>query len=59
VPRVNDWERQFGAKRRAKDRALLAEVERSIGAEERARPSYPVSDELRVSIAKAFGRPLN
>jgi hypothetical protein len=59
VPRVSDWERQFGAKRRAKDRALLKEVEKQITLEERARPAYPVNDELRVNIAKAFGRPLN
>jgi hypothetical protein len=46
--RGNDWERRFGRRRRAIDRALLEELERQIAAEERER---------REAIARAFGRP--
>ena len=47
----NTWQARFGAKRRAIDKALLAEAERAIGAEEKA------ALEQRASIARAFGRP--
>ena len=36
--KANDWHSRFGAKRRAADRALLAECERAIGLEEPAGP---------------------
>ena len=61
--KVNDWLSRFGAKRRAADRAILAECERAIGLEERAglhtaktsqRPSAAVSEANRAAIAKAF-----
>jgi hypothetical protein len=66
--KVNDWLSRFGAKRRAIDRALLAEAERAIGLEERGglhtaktsqRPSAAVSDDPRAAIARAFGRPVH
>ena len=44
----NDWQKRFGAKRRTKDRELLAEAERRIAAEEK--------DDERARIARAFGR---
>ena len=53
--KVNDWHSRFGAKRRAIDRALLAECERAIGLEESAglhtaktsqRPSAAVSEAI-------------
>lgn len=59
-----DWEKRFGAIRRAKDRALLVAVERRIAAEERqipdtAKPMPPAySNDMRAAIAKAFGRPM-
>ena len=34
---INGWEKTFGARRRAIDRALLAECERQIAAQERAK----------------------
>ena len=48
------WASMYAAKRRAIDRALLAEVERTIGAE----PVMvdPRAD-MRAEIAKAFGSP--
>ena len=61
--KVNDWLSRFGAKRRAIDRALLAECERAIGLEERGGlqpaktsqgPSAAVSEANRAAIAKAF-----
>ena len=64
----NEWLSRFGAKRRATDRALLAECERAIGLEESAglhtaktsqRPPAANSDDLRASIARAFGRPVH
>ena len=63
----NEWASRFAAKRRAADRALLAECERAIGLEERAglhtaktsqRPSAAVSDDPRAAICRAFGRPV-
>ena len=60
----NFWERQFGAKRRASDRKLLALLEAEIAQAERAaakfakeNPAPCVSDEERFRIARAFGRP--
>ena len=35
----NEWERRYGAARRASDRKLLAEVEAQIAREEAARPA--------------------
>ena len=61
--KANDWLSRFGAKRRAIDRALLAEAERAIGLEESAGlqpaktsqgPSAAVSEANRAAIAKAF-----
>jgi hypothetical protein len=46
------WLQRFGAKRRAIDRAILAELEQTIAAEERA------ADAMRQAIARAFGRPV-
>jgi hypothetical protein len=51
--RGNDWERRFGRRRRAIDRALLEELERQIASEEAAREL----EERRIAIARAFGRP--
>lgn len=55
----NDWERRFGRRRRAIDRALLEELERRIGLEElvdelgrRDREAV----ERRARLARAFGR---
>ena len=60
----NFWQQTFGASRRAKDRALLASVEREIAQAERAaakfakeNPAPVISDEERFRIARAFGRP--
>ena len=52
MPSANEWERRFGARRRAADKKLLADLERQIGAEEKA------AEEARLTIARAFGRPL-
>jgi hypothetical protein len=49
MPRKNDWERRFGAIRRAKDKAYCEAAERAIAAEE---------ETARETIAKAFGRPI-
>jgi hypothetical protein len=46
------WAQRFGAKRDAIDRAILAELEQTIAAEERA------ADATRKAIARAFGRPV-
>jgi hypothetical protein len=60
----NFWEIQFGAVRRAKDKALLAALEAEISNEEKLRarqakidPAPCVSDEERARISRAFGRP--
>jgi hypothetical protein len=69
----NDWERRFGRRRRAIDRAVLEAAERAIAAEEgaygpsrldalasrRAAAEAEAAEELerRVAIARAFGRP--
>jgi hypothetical protein len=66
MPRANDWQRRFGASRRARDRALLAEAERAIGLEDCERPPAAkidrgpsaASSEAREAIARAFGRPV-
>jgi hypothetical protein len=52
VPKPNDWQSRFGARRRAKDKALLAALEKQIAAEDRQQ------DAERKRIAQAFGRPL-
>lgn len=59
--RGNDWQRRFGARRRAIDRQLLEAVERAIGLEElvdglaaREREER----EARERLARVFGRPL-
>ena len=68
--KANDWQTCFGAKRRAADRALLAECERAIGLEESAglqpaktsqQPSAAVSGLIleRDRIARAFGRQIH
>ena len=66
--KVNDWQTRFGAKRRAIDRALLAECERAIGLEESAglhtaktsqRPSAAVSERSSRGYRRAFGRPVH
>ena len=68
---VNQWEARYGARRRAIDRALLAEAEAAIGLEENARPhsaapkwiqaemreQISFEDSERQRIARAFGRP--
>ena len=68
MPKQNEWERLYGAKRRAIDRALLAECERAIALEEKSGvsnpktetpPSAAVSDDPRAAIARAFGRPVH
>jgi hypothetical protein len=51
--RGNDWERRFGRRRRAIDRAVLEAAERAIAAEDREREAR----EQREAIARAFGRP--
>ena len=64
MPRRNEWLSRFGAKRKALDRALLAECERAIGLEEKSAPQQPkteippsaaVSEDPRAAIARAFG----
>ena len=61
----NDWEIRFGAIRRAKDRALLAELELQIASEGRPiaytinpRPPIALNDEELNRISRAFGRPI-
>ena len=51
--RGNDWERRFGRRRRAIDRALLEELERQIALEELEREAR----ERREALARVFGRP--
>ena len=41
MPRKNDWEIRFGAARRAKDRAYLAEAEAAIALEEKSATPEP------------------
>jgi hypothetical protein len=57
--RGNDWERRFGRRRRAIDRALLEELERQIALEE-AIAELGARDreelERRARLARAFGR---
>lgn len=45
-----DWQTRFGAKRRAIDKAILAECEKQIIRED--------ADAERDRIARAFGRPI-
>lgn len=58
--RGNDWERRFGRRRRAIDRALLEELERQIGLEEAveglAQRDREAQD-ARERLARVFGRP--
>lgn len=73
APKPGTWARDFAFKRRLIDRAILAEAERAIAAEEAAQASQkpqdaPISfagpsirqqnEEARAAIARAFGRPL-
>jgi hypothetical protein len=51
----NTWAQRYGAKRHAIDRAILAKLEQTIAAEERA--ATP-NDGMRKAIARAFGRPV-
>ena len=64
----NLWEKTFGASRRAKDRALLAALEREIANEEKLRanprqsspidvPPAELNEAEKRRIARAFGRP--
>ena len=60
----NQWEKEFGRKRRRTDRDLLAEAERQIAREERLIPDTPnptppraLHGEELSRIARAFGRP--
>jgi hypothetical protein len=62
----NEWASRFGAKRRATDRAILAECERAIALEEKSAPQRPKTEtpssvanfglSERDRIARAFGR---
>ena len=67
----NLWEKVFGAKRRASDKALLASLERDIAngekiaaanarkmtaAEAADMPVHQITEEERRRIARAFGR---
>ena len=52
--RGNDWNRMYGAQRRAKDRKLLEELERQIALEELEREAV----ERREALARVFGRPV-
>jgi hypothetical protein len=57
--RGNDWERRYGRRRRAIDRAVLEAAERAIAAEEAiAGLAAADRDELerRARLARAFGR---
>jgi hypothetical protein len=54
-----NWERLFGAKRRATDRKLLEALERDIANEERALRIERENKDARETIAKAFGRPIH
>jgi len=48
------WEKRFGAKRRAIDRAILAEAEKRIAAN--PTPVEELEEAMR-RVAQAFGRP--
>jgi hypothetical protein len=54
-----NWERLFGAKRRAIDRKLLEALERDIANKERAPRLEREDKAAREAIAKAFGRPIH
>ena len=69
MPSRNEWMTKLGAKRRAIDKALLAELERQIASPDRA-PCAPKATQVaenserlsaaaRTAIALAFGRPMN
>ena len=67
--KANDWQTCFGAKRRAIDRAILAECERAIALEEKSAPQRPKTEtpssvanfglSERDRIARAFGRQIH
>jgi hypothetical protein len=68
MTKSRDWESRFGALRRKKDRAILAECERAIASEPRDACSTPLwrpeplepemaASDARRAIARAFGRP--
>jgi hypothetical protein len=63
MPAKNEWQTRFGAARRITDRRLLAEVERLIILEERAKPAgdrpFQDNSQERAAIARAFGRPVH
>ena len=59
----NEWLSRYGARRKAIDRALLAECERAMGLEEKSAPQQPKTETPpsavnyeanRAAIAKAF-----
>ena len=58
------WQKMFGSRRAAIDRALLASMEREIANEERLRAKQAAAElketpeQRRQRIARAFGRPL-
>ena len=65
------WQKMFGSRRAAIDRALLASMEREIAQAEKAStkakdrpwnpdtaPVHQITEEERLRIARAFGRPL-
>lgn len=57
--RGNDWQRRFGARRRAIDREVLEEVERQIGLEELVEGLAARDREARETrerLARVFGR---
>jgi hypothetical protein len=66
--RKNSWASVFGPKRRAIDKALLAECEKTIcqadlrdielDIEREERQRARIDNQAREAIAKAFGRPL-
>ena len=65
MKKPNEWTIRFGAIRKAKDKALLAALEKEIADEERLRakqakanPAPCSTEEERVRIARAFGRPI-
>ena len=65
MKKPNEWTIRFGAIRKAKDKALLAALEKEIADEEKLRakqakldPAACVSEEERVRISRAFGRPI-
>ena len=63
MPRKNDWEARFGARRRAKDKAYCQEAERALAAEERAKlgdaDQSRCDADARAAIARVFGRPVH